>query len=70
MFARESETLMPEEELGSQSPVGYEEDFKELSSIADLYVFNHQMVQGYRGVNININTNTRDNDESLVTNPN
>ena len=26
-----------------------------------LYVFNHQMVQGYRGVNIN----TRDNDESL-----
>ena len=33
------------------------------SSNADLYVFNHQMVQGYRGVNININT--RDNDESL-----
>ena len=50
-------------ELGSQSPVSYEEDFEELSSNADLYVFNHQMVQGYRGVNININT--RDNDESL-----
>ena len=53
--------LIPEEELGSQSPVSYEEDFEELSSYADLYVFNHQMVQGYRGVNIN----TRDNEESL-----
>ena len=53
---------MPEVELGSQSgPVSYEEDFEELSSNADLYVFNHQMVQGYRGVNIN----TRDNEESL-----
>ena len=38
-----------------------EEDFEDLSSNADLYVFNDQMVQGYRGVNIN----TRDNDESL-----
>ena len=55
MFARQSEMLMPEEELGSQSPVSYEEDFEELSSNADLYVFNDQMVQGYRGVNININ---------------
>ena len=53
--------LMPEEELGSQSPVSYEEDFEDLSSNADLYVFNDQMVQGYRGVNIN----TRDNEESL-----
>ena len=52
---------MPEEELGSQSPVSYEEDFEDLSSNADLYVFNNQMVQGYRGVNIN----TRDNQESL-----
>ena len=52
---------MPEVELGSQNPASREEDFEELSSNADLYVFNHQMVQGYRGVNIN----TRDNDESL-----
>ena len=37
MFARQSEMLMPEEELGSQSPVSYEEDFEELSSNADLY---------------------------------
>ena len=63
MFARQSETLirlMPEEELGSQSPVSYEEDFEDLSSNADLYVFNDQMVQeGYRGVNIN----ARDNEE-------
>ena len=61
MFARQSEILMPEVELGSQNPASREEDFEELSSNADLYVFNHQMVQGYRGVNIN----TRDNDESL-----
>ena len=53
MFARQSEMLMPEEELGSQSPGSYEEDFEDLSSNADLYVFNDQMVQGYRGVNIN-----------------
>ena len=52
---------MPEVELGSQNPASREEDFEELSNNADLYVFNHQMVQGYRGVNIN----TRDNDESL-----
>mgnify|MGYP000979149405 CR=1 FL=1 len=56
--------LMPEEELGSQSPVSYEEDFEDLSSNADLYVFNDQMVQGYRGVNINT-VNTRDNEESV-----
>ena len=61
MFARQSEMLMPEEELGSQSPVSYEEDFEELSSNADLYVFNDQMAQGYRGVNIN----TRDDEESV-----
>ena len=61
MFVRQSEMLIPEEELGSQSPVSYEEDFEDLSSNVDLYVFNDQMVQGYRGVNIN----TRDNDESL-----
>ena len=60
-LARQSEMLMPEEELGSQSPVSDEEDFEDLSSNADLYVFNDQMVQGYRGVNIN----TRDNEESL-----
>ena len=62
IFERQSEMLMPEEELGSQSPVSYEEDFEELSSNTDLYlyVFNHQMVQGYRGVNINI----RDVEES------
>ena len=59
MFARQSEMLMPEEELGSQSPVSDEEDFEDLSSNADLYVFNDQMVQGYRGVNIN----ARDNEE-------
>ena len=53
--------LMPEEELVSESPVSYEEDFEELSSNVDLYVFNHQMVQGYRGVNIN----SRHNEESL-----
>ena len=68
MFARQSEMLMlmPEEELGSQSPVSNEEDFEDLSSNADLYVFNDQMVQGYsyRGVNIN----TRDNEESLGEN--
>ena len=52
---------MPEVELGSQNPASREEDFEELSSNADLYVFNHQMVQSYRGVNIN----TRDNDESF-----
>jgi len=43
MFARQSEMLMPEEELGSQSPVSYEEDFEDLSSNADLYVFNNQI---------------------------
>ena len=53
MFVRQSEMLIPEEELGSQSPVSYEEDFEDLSSNVDLYVFNDQMVQGYRGVNIN-----------------
>ena len=53
--------LIPEEELGSQSPVSYEEDFEDLSSNVDLYVFNDQMVQGYRGVNIN----SRHNEESL-----
>ena len=55
--------LMPEEELevGSQSPVSYEEDFEDWSSNADLYVFNDQMVQGYRGVNIN----SQHNEESL-----
>ena len=48
MFARQSERLMlSEEELGSQSPVSYEEDFEDLSGNADLYVFNDQMVQGY-----------------------
>ena len=52
MFVRQSEMLIPEEELGSQSPVSYEEDFEDLSSNVDLYVFNDQMVQGYRGVNI------------------
>ena len=52
---------MPEVELGSQNPASREEDFEELSSNADLYVFNHQMVQGYRGVNIN----SRHNEESL-----
>ena len=61
MFARQSEMLMPEEELGSQSPVSDEEDFEDLSSNADLYVFNDQMVQGYRGVNIN----SRHNEEYL-----
>jgi len=29
-FERQSEMLMPEEELGSQSPVSYEEDFEEM----------------------------------------
>ena len=57
----QSEMLMPEEELGSESPVSYEEDFEDLSHNADLHVFNDQTVQGYRGVNIN----TRDNEESL-----
>ena len=52
---------MPEEELGSQSPVSYEEDFEDLSSNADLYAFNDQMAQGYRGVNVN----TRDDEESV-----
>jgi len=58
IFERQSEMLMPEEELevGSQSSVSYEEDFEDLSNNADLYVFNDQTVQGYRGVNININT--------------
>ena len=40
IFERQSEMLMPEEELGSQSSVSYEEDFEDLSSNADLYVFN------------------------------
>ena len=61
MFVRQSEMSIPEEELGSQSPVSYEEDFEDLSSNVDLYVFNDQMVQGYRGVNIN----GRHNEESL-----
>ena len=61
MFVRQSEMLIPEEELGSQSPVSYEEDFEDLSSNVDLYVFNDQMVQGYRGVHIN----SRRNEESL-----
>ena len=39
---------------GAKSPVSYEEDFEDLSSNVDLYVFNDQMVQGYRGVNIKI----------------
>ena len=39
-------------ELGSQSPVSDEEDFENLSTNADLYVYNDQIVQGYRGVNI------------------
>ena len=52
---------MPEEELGSQSSVSYGENFEDLSTNADLYVFNDQMVQSYRGVNIY----TRDNEESL-----
>ena len=46
MFARQSEMLMPEEELGLQSLGSYEEDFEDLSSNADLYVFNDQMAQG------------------------
>ena len=29
IFERQSEMLMPEEELGSQSPVSYEEDFED-----------------------------------------
>ena len=41
-----TEMLIPEEELGSQSPVSYEEDFEDLSTNADLYVFNDQMAQG------------------------
>ena len=61
MFVRQSEMLIPEEELGSQSQVSYEEDFEDLSSNVDLYVFNDQMVQGYRGVNIN----SRHNEEPL-----
>ena len=61
MLARQSEMLIPEEELGSQSPVSYEEDFEDLSSNVDLYVFNDQMVEGYRGVNIN----SRHNEEPL-----
>ena len=50
MFAQQSEMLIPEEELGSQSSVSYEEDFEDLSSNVDLYVFNDQMVQGDRGI--------------------
>ena len=65
IFERQSEMLMPEEELGSQSPVSYEEDFEDLSSNADLYVFNDQTAQGYRGVNIN----TRDVDASQCAKP-
>ena len=48
LFVRQSEMLIPEEELGSQSPVSYEKDFEDLSSNVDLYVFNDQMVEGYR----------------------
>ena len=65
MFVRQSEMLIPEEKLGSQSPVSYEEDFEDLSSNVDLYVFNDQMVQGYRGVNINSRHN-EELSESLV----
>ena len=36
----ESEMLMHEEELVSESPVSYEEYFEDLSHNADLYVFN------------------------------
>jgi len=35
--------------------------YEDLSSNVDLYVFNDQMAQGYRGVNIN----SRHNEESL-----
>ena len=37
MFARQSEMLMPEEELGSQSPVSYEEDFEDLKVATRIY---------------------------------
>ena len=59
--SRSRSSISPVEEFGSQSPVTYEEDFEDLSSNVDLYVFNDQMVQGYRGVNIN----SRHNEESL-----
>ena len=61
IFERQSELLIPEEKLVSESPVSYEEDFEDLSYNADLYVFNDQMIEGCRGVNIN----TRENEEPL-----
>jgi len=44
-----------------ESGYSYEEDFEDLSYNADLYVFNDQMIEGCRGVNIN----TRENEEPL-----
>ena len=48
IFERQSEMLIPEEELVSESPVSYEEDFEDLSYNADLHVFNDQMIEGCR----------------------
>lgn len=45
--------LIPEEDLVSGSSVSYEEDLEDLGYNADLYVFNDQMVEGYRSTNMN-----------------
>ena len=52
MFVRQSEMLIPEEELVSESPVSYEEDFEDLSYNADLHVFNDQMIEGCRWLKV------------------
>ena len=52
IFERQSEMLMSEEDLAARSYVTYEEYLEDLGYKADLYVFNDEMVEGYRDTNI------------------
>ena len=64
IFERQSEMLIPEEDLAVRSSVTNEEDLKDLGYNADLYVFNDQTVEGYRNTNIDINS--RENADLLL----
>ena len=55
IFERQSEMLIPEEDLAVRSSVTNEEDLKDLGYNADLYVFDDQTVEGYRNTNTNVN---------------
>ena len=46
IFERQSETLMPEEDLAATSSVTYEENLDDLGYNADLYVFNDETFEG------------------------